>query len=280
MRRRQDNGLVYYQFEALSACSGLIHGVFTRLGGDSQPPFATLNLGRGVGDAPAAVEENYRRIARALGVEPTSFVTGYQVHSDHVVVVTNDMAGQLLPATDALVTQASRVTLTLRFADCVPILLFDPTQRAIGVAHAGWKGTLSRIAGKAIRAMEAAFGSRPEDIIAGIGPSIGPCCYEIGPDVLEQVEAVFGDTDGLLQDNPHGRVHLDLWAANRRVLAEEGVRVIELGNLCTSCHKDEFYSHRGEAGLTGRFGAFVALSHPAETSNRKADSRTCFICER
>jgi polyphenol oxidase len=260
LQRRQDNGLVYYQFEAFSACSGLIHGVFTRLGGVSHAPFETLNLGRGVGDAPAAIDENYQRIARALGVDPTSFVTGYQVHSDHVVVVKDDMAGQLLPATDALVTQAGRVTLTLRFADCVPILLFDPVRRAIGIVHAGWKGTLNRIAGKTVQALATAFGSRVENVIAGIGPSIGPCCYEIGEDVLEQVRATFSNTDGLLQMQPNGRVHFDLWAANRRVLSDEGVRTIELGALCTSCHRDEFFSHRGEAGITGRFGAFLALS--------------------
>ncbi len=286
MHRHQDNGLVFYQFESLSASSDLIHGIFARLGGVSRPPFAALNLGRGVGDAPAAVEENYLRIARTLGVRPTSFVTGYQVHSDHVVVVTDDMAGQLLPATDALVTQVTQVTLTLRFADCVPILLFDPVQRAIGVVHAGWKGTLNRIAGKTVRAMETAFGSRPADVLAGIGPSIGPCCYEVGRDVVEQVEAVFGDTRGLLQAKPNARTHLDLWAANRRVLADEGVRAIEVGGLCTSCHKDEFFSHRGEAGITGRFGAFVALRDSEEPSIRAASNRKesgsspCFIYER
>jgi polyphenol oxidase len=260
LRRCQENGLVYYQFAALSECSNLIHGVFARLGGASRPPFATLNLGRGVGDEPAAIDENYGRIARALGVEPASFVTGYQVHSDHVVVVTAEMAGQLLPATDALVTQARRVTLTLRFADCVPILMFDPVRQAIGIVHAGWKGTLSRVAGKTVRVMASEFGSRPADVIAGIGPSIGPCCYEVGEDVLAQVRATFRNTDGLVQVRQNGRVHLDLWAANRRVLFDEDVRTIELSGLCTSCHRDEFYSHRGDAGLTGRFGAFLALS--------------------
>ena len=261
MHRREENGLVYYQFEAWAAHSDLIHGVFTRLGGVSRPPFATLNLGRGVPDEPSAIDENYRRICAFLGLDRSSLVTSYQTHSDHVVVVDDAMAAQLLPATDALVTQSPRVALTLRFADCVPILLFDPVQRAIGIVHAGWKGTLSRIAGKTAEAMAAAFGSRPSNLMAGIGPSIGPCCYEVGADVRRQISATFGRVDGLLQPRAGDRVHLDLWAANRRVLEEAGVQDIETGGLCTSCHRDEFYSHRGEAGVTGRFGAFLALKH-------------------
>jgi polyphenol oxidase len=261
LHRREENGLVYYQFETLATHSDLIHGVFTRLGGVSRPPFATLNLGRGVPDEPVAIDENYRRICVLLGLDRSSLVTGYQTHSDRVVVVDDAMAGQLLPATDALVTQSPRVALTLRFADCVPILLFDPVQRAIGIVHAGWKGTLSRIAGKTAKAMVAEFGSRPSDLIAGIGPSIGPCCYEVGEDVQRLVSATFGRTDGLLQPREGDRVHLDLWEANRRVLEDADVQCIESGALCTSCHRDEFYSHRGEAGVTGRFGAFLALNH-------------------
>jgi polyphenol oxidase len=262
LHRREDNGLVFYQFETLATGSDLIHGVFTRLGGVSKPPFATLNLGRGVPDEPSAIDENYRRICATLGLDRSSLVTGYQTHSEHVVIVDDAMAGQLLPATDALITRSPRVALTLRFADCVPILLFDPVQRAIGIVHAGWKGTLSRIAGKTAEAMAASFGSRPSDLIAGIGPSIGPCCYEVGEDVRRLVSATFVRTDDLLQPRPGDRVHLDLWAANRRVLEDAGVQHIESGALCTSCHRHEFFSHRGEAGVTGRFGAFLALNQP------------------
>jgi len=259
LKQRQVNSLVYYEFDELASRTDLRHGVFTRLGGVSRPPFDTLNLGRSAGDDDAAVEENYLRVCRALGIGRTSLVTGYQVHSDHVAVVDSSDAGKILPATDGLVTIDERISLTLRFADCVPLLFFDPVQRAIGLAHAGWKGTVKKIGVKVVQTMEQAFGCQPADIIACIGPSIGPCCYEVGDDVIEQVRRAFPYAEELLIPQADGGIHFDLWAANRRQLQDLGLTRIEEAKICTAGRCDEFFSHRGNHHRTGRFGVFMSL---------------------
>ena len=259
MRRYQDHSLVYYQFQSLSSQEDVRHGVFTRLGGISTTPYDTLNLGRTVGDSDQAVQENYRRICRELRFSRESLVTGYQVHSDVVAVVGPAERGIVIPTTDALITDSSAVSLTLRFADCVPVLFYDPCRRVIGIAHAGWKGTVDRICAKVIAKLEAVFGSRPSDVIAGIGPAIGPCCYQVGEDVVQHVVEAFPYADELLLPQSDGSVHFDLWAANRRQLEDAGVTAIEEARLCTACHRDEFFSHRADRGKTGRFGAFIAL---------------------
>lgn len=260
MQRLQDDSLVHYRFDRLAPHSNVNHGIFTRLGGVSRPPFSSLNLGRSVGDSPDAVEENYRRVCQVLGVAHESLVTGYQVHSDRVAVVGRAHRGYLLKDTDALVTDSVDICLTLRFADCVPLVFFDPVRQAVGLAHAGWKGTVSKIGGKVVEAMQFAYGCKPADIIAGIGPSIGPCCYQVGADVIQQVQQAFSGVDGLFVAQGDGSLHLDLWAANRRALEALGIEIIEVSGLCTSCHRDEFFSHRGDKGQTGRFGAFVKLA--------------------
>ena len=259
MRRCQDHSLVYYQFENLSSQEHVCHAVFTRLGGTSLPPYDTLNLGRSVGDTEQAVHENYARICRELGISIASLVTGYQVHSDVVAVVGPNERGNILPTTDALVTDSAAIGLTLRFADCVPVLFYDPCRRVIGIAHAGWKGTVDKICNKVIATFETVFGSRPADIIAGIGPAIGPCCYQVGEDVVRRVEEAFPYAGDLLLPQADGSVHFDLWAANRRQLEDVGITTIEEARMCTSCRHDEFFSHRANHGKTGRFGAFIAL---------------------
>jgi len=257
--RCQANSLVYYEFDGLASQAGLQHGVFTRLGGVSRPPFDTLNLGRSVGDDDEAVEENYSRVCRALNIVRNSLVTGYQVHSDHVAVVSPNDAGRLLPSTDGLLTASEGLSLTLRFADCVPLLFFDPVQQVVGLAHAGWKGTVNHIGVKVVQAMQEKFGSCPENILACIGPSIGPCCYEVGNDVIDQVRQVFPYADDLLIPQVQHTVHFDLWAANRRQLQESGLAQIEEAKMCTACQRDEFFSHRGDHHQTGRFGVFISL---------------------
>jgi YfiH family protein len=161
---------------------------------------------------------------------------------------------------DIIFTDRPEVTLYMRFADCVPILLHDPRKGVVGIAHAGWLGTVRCAADAAIRAMVEHYGSSPEDIQAAIGPSIGPDHYEVGPDVIVQVAQSFGaHAASLLQR--HGRsTHLDLWEANRLQLESAGVRHIELAGICTACHLEDWYSHRAEKGKTGRFGALIALN--------------------
>jgi YfiH family protein len=147
----------------------------------------------------------------------------------------------------------------LRFADCVPILFYDPVRGAVGLAHAGWRGTVACIARATVRRMVEAFGCRPADIRAGIGASIGPCCYEVGDEVVEAARAAFPNARHLLRRQDGGRWHFDLWAANCHQLALEGVKEIEVSGFCTACRTNEWFSHRAEEGRTGRLGAVIGL---------------------
>lgn len=259
MRRTTYRSVVYYQFSSFLDRAGVKHGVFTRLGGHSRPPWDSLNTGHTVGDDLEAVEANHDLIFAALGVRREDVVSPHQVHSTTVRVVDERSRGQVCPETDALVTDAPNVVLMLRFADCVPILLYDPVRSVVGLAHAGWRGTVSGIADAVVQTMVHEMGCRLENIRAGIGPSIGPCCYEVGEDVAEAASSAFSDVDVLLESRPNGRWHLDLWAANRRQLAEAGVRSIEVAGICTACRTDEWFSHRAEQGKTGRLGAVIGL---------------------
>jgi YfiH family protein len=257
-----ENGLAYYQFESLTrfaARGDLRYGIFTRLGGVSASPNATLNTAHTVGDEPTAVAENHRRICRALGVDAASIASGYQVHGASVALIGSQDRGRVRPETDVLLTDRPGIPLMQRFADCVPLVLYDPVRRAVGLAHAGWRGTAQGVAIRAVRAMGQAFGSRPGDVVAGVGPSIGPCCYEIGPEVTARIRAGFQEGDGWLVPQITGAIHLDLWAANRQQLEAAGVGQTEVSGLCTACHTDEFFSHRAEKGRTGRFGVLAVL---------------------
>jgi len=260
LRREENNGLLYYRFDSLAACGEIVHGVFTRLGGTSGPPYHWLNVGKSVGDDEKAVDANYDLICQTLGIHGGDIATAYQVHSANVAVVGPEDRGRVALRTDALVTNGPGVFLMLRFADCVPIAFYDPVQRAIGLAHAGWKGTLSKAAQKTVEAMMEAYGSRPADLIACIGPSIGPCCYQIGGNVVRRVDEVFPHQPQLLHHQGDGSRHFDLWEANRLQLAALGVHQIEVSGLCTACHNDEFFSHRADNGRTGRFAVVVGLT--------------------
>lgn len=256
MQPIEAEGLVYYRFESIPAR----HGIFTRAGGVSAAPWNSLNLGGNVGDDPLAVRENHRRMYAALGVNGDRASTVWQVHSADVVYAAGPVPGRRwLAAADAMMTDQPDTPLAMRFADCTPILVCDTRRGAVGMAHAGWRGTVQGISGELVRAMVEAFGSRPADLVAGIGPSIGPEHYQVGEEVVEAVKAHFGATDGLIARNPDdGTAYLDLWAANRLDLERAGVAQVEVAGLSTAAHTSEFYSHRAEKGRTGRFGAVIA----------------------
>jgi hypothetical protein len=148
----------------------------------------------------------------------------------------------------------------MRFADCVPIFFYDPIHRAIGLAHSGWLGTVRRVPVAAIQAMAEEFGTHPNDLIAGIGPAIGPDHYPIGSEVVERVREAFGANADDHLEIRDGEVYLNLWSANRDLMAREGVKSVEVAELCTACHLEDWYSHRGEGRITGRFGAMIALN--------------------
>ncbi len=257
MHRRNANGLVFYTFSLLDSFDGLVQAVFTRLGGVSRPPYHWLNVGHTVGDDLEAVETNHRLIFNALGITEGRVVTCHLVHGIRVAPVGREHLGKVIPATDGLITDTPGVFLLLRFADCVPVVLYDPRRRAVGLVHAGWQGSVLGIAAEAVKEMRRHFGSRPEDILAGIGPSIGPCCYEVGDDVISFARRHL-DAPPLLA-KPGGSVHLDLWELNRQHLLRMGVRRVEVARICTRCRRDEFFSHRGDGGRTGRFAVVVGL---------------------
>lgn len=260
MRRIADHGPVYYQFEQWAGHDGPVHGIFTRLGGVSAAPWHSLNVGSTVGDDPQAVEHNRHLMYQALGVDGSRACTVWQVHSAETVVVTGPSTGRSwLARADGMVTDRPGLPLVMRFADCVPVLFFDPVQQVIGMAHAGWRGTVLGAAPAVARTMIEVFGCRPEDIQAGIGPSIGPERYQVGEEVVAAVRQAFGGLDGLLRRADDGTAYLNLWEANRRALAGLGLERVEVAGICTASRTDEFYSHRAERGRTGRFGAVMAL---------------------
>ncbi len=264
MRRSEYHGVVFYQFENLSRRGGLVHGVFSRRGGVSAPPFDTLNVGSTVGDDLANVLINRQRMAEALGMRDEDMRTVWQVHGADVVVIRGRGPQEWPPPqADGILTREIGLPLVMRFADCVPILLYDPVQRVAGIAHAGWRGTVAGAGAATVRTMCDAFGSRPADILAAIGPSIGPCCYEVGEEVVAQIREVFGDREELFHAANGKGPRLDLWAANRLALEQAGVEQIEVAGICTACRKDEFFSHRAEAGRTGRFGVVIMLKEEA-----------------
>lgn len=233
------------------------HVALSRFGGVSEAPFSSLNVGNTVGDDPVRVEENLERILRALDWRGDQVVSGFQVHGDRVHVVTPEDAGSVIPSTDALLSDVPGLLLLGRYADCVPVLLFDPIRRVVGLAHAGWRGTVQRIAIKAVETMAAAYGSHAEDVRAVVGPSIGPCCFQVGDEVLEAFRCAHAAHDADVVDMERG--HVNLWRANALQLAGCGVKEIAVAELCTSCHVDRFYSHRRENGNTGRFAVAIGL---------------------
>ena len=252
----QQNGIRYFQFKSLKAH----HAIFTRQGGVSPHPWSSLNMGGNVGDERDRVRSNRLLSFEMMGCHPESIHDSWLVHGTDVIYVTSphSMDAPAIKA-DILLTDQPDITLFMRFADCVPILVYDPRREVIGIAHAGWLGTVRDVAGETIRSMHKGYGVNPSDVVACIGPSIGPDHYQVKEDVIEQAMKVFGsDVDQVLHqvgDN----TYFNLWSANRILLQRAGVSQIEISEICTACHLDDWYSHRGEKGKTGRFGALVSL---------------------
>lgn len=243
--------LPLFQFSNLSQVPGIVHGISTRAGGISEGRCESLNVSYSVGDATENVDENLRRIAEAVGATRENLFAAYQVHGRTVTVVESDSEPR--PKCDVLVTSSPSKTLMLRYADCTPVLLADTRRSAVGVVHAGWRGSAVRAASAAVEAMAEAFGSRPGDLVAGIGPAIGPCCYVVGDDVVK----AFADRSALFHE-----CRLDLWEANRQALMAAGVpdENIEVAGICTQCNADDYFSHRANGGQpAGRFAGVIRL---------------------
>lgn len=262
MRLDREAQIACLRFPLLEAIPGVRHAVTTRLGGRSDGPYAAANLGLSVGDDHAAVLAN-RDLAAALvapGVHPA---TVKQVHGVAAALV--EAPGEPgLPLCDAdmLATRTPGVPLLVQAADCAPIVLIDAELPAVAVVHAGWRGTAAGAGREAVATMQRLFGSRPQRLLAGIGPAIGVCCYEVGNDVAAAVAAASGGAAGIVDRSRGDRPHLSLQAALQAQLLAAGLPEsgIAAAGLCTACRLDLFYSHRREGTPTGRFGALVALS--------------------
>ena len=250
----------YFNFTSLEN-QGLYHAIFTRHGGFSPTPWRSLNFGASVGDDALRVVQNRETALNSVNIKHDSVYDLYQVQSAKVVVTDKPLP----PNTphikaDAMITNKPNITLMMRFADCVPILLFDPVFRVVGISHAGWIGTVDQIVKKTILLMNEKYGTDPKDIIATIGPSIGPDHYSVGKDVVDRVHASFGDKVDQLVIQRDGKTFFDLWNANKVLLTDVGVKNIEVSQICTFCNLDDWYSHRGEHGSTGRFGVILGLN--------------------
>lgn len=259
-----ENGVITYTFENLAAYPVSAH-VSTRHGGVSPAPWNSLNFSVKRGDSGERVRANRQRLADALRIEATSFVFCQQVHGSRVERVVRDDAGAVRLDADGLLTADAMTPLSLVFADCVPVALYDRRRHVLAVCHAGWRGTVAGIAADTVAAMRSAFDTDPADIVAGIGPSIGPDSYEVGTDVVTAAERL-PDADRLFRfRNGSGRnPHFDLWEANRSQLVQAGVpeSQIEVSGIDTARNTADFFSHRAEHGQCGLF-SMVAWLHEA-----------------
>ena len=255
--RIDHNGLSFYRS---CAWTGLRHGIFTRRGGVSSGHFASLNLGASSGDDIEAVRENHARMYAAAGVNSQRGTSCWLVHSTDVIIVKEPQQGRHLPQADALITDLPDTSLVMRYADCVPLIVYDPVKRAIGLAHAGWRGTVHGMAGKLVQAMTAAYNCRPSDIEVLLGPAISQRNYTVGAEVVAAADGYFGERAGVIRRDPrNGASRFDLWRANQADLARQGVEKVSVIDICTHDNTSEFYSHRAEQGRTGRFGVLVSL---------------------
>ena len=255
----QTEHVEYYSFDIISD-KQVVNAVFTRNGGVSPAPWAALNMGGTVGDDPQRVAINRQRAIKAIDRAERSVFDVWQVHSKDIVCATSPrQANTAHQKADAILTDRPEVTLFMRFADCVPIFLHDPYRKVVGLVHAGWKGTVNKIVAGAVQTMKQHYRSKPGDIIAAIGPSIGPDHYPIGQDVISWVESAFGVEAQSMLIKQGYEIKFDLWKANEYLLNESGVKNIEVAGFCTVCHLNQWYSHRAENGNTGRFGAFIGL---------------------
>ena len=260
--------LLLLKYPLLEQTGVVEHCFTTRLGGVSEGIFSYMNLSFTRGDEKSAVEENFRRVAGALEIKPEQFVFTDQTHTTNVRKVTRTDAGKGLTKerdykdVDGLITDEPGLVLSTFFADCVPLYFVDPVHHAIGMSHSGWRGTVGRIGAVTIAAMEKEYGSKPEELICAIGPSICQDCYEVSEDVAEEFAKEFTDREQeILLDKKNGKYQLDLWRANEIVLTEAGVLTEHLAvtNICTCCNQKLLFSHRASKGKRGNLGGFLYL---------------------
>lgn len=267
--REIEKEVPYLEYPLLTDTKIVHHGFSTRLGGVSQGCYASMNLSFTRGDDEAAVRENYRRIAKSIGVKCENMVLSQQTHTTNVRVVTEKDKGKGIVKpldytdVDGMVTNIHGICLVTFYADCVPLYFVDPVQKAIGLSHSGWRGTVGKIGKETIRKMEEQYGSDPKDILAAVGPSICKDCYEVSEDVILEFQKNFKERywKDLFYRKENGKYQLDLWKANEIIFKESGIlpEHIAVTNVCTHCNSEILYSHRTSGDRRGNLAAFLAL---------------------
>lgn len=269
VREEKREGVTYLTFPILEESGLVSHGFSTRMGGVSQGIYASMNFTFTRGDNPEHVRENYRRMAKALSVDRHRMVLSYQTHTTNVRRVTARDEGKGMEKerdyqdVDGLITDIPGITLVTFYADCVPLYILDPVHKAIGLSHSGWRGTVGRMGAVTLKAMKEAYGTRAEDVLCAIGPSICRDCFEVGEEVAAEFQKEFDRRywQELVSVNERGRYQLDLWKANEIILREAGVRPasIETTDICTRCNPQYLFSHRAAGDKRGNLAAFLCL---------------------
>lgn len=258
--------------QLLSSSAGVVHGITRRVAGMG---LANGNVGDTPPRDPADAWEMRKQWGQLIGYDPERLVRAGQVHENNVFVVRKEHAGMgrrrdtPTPATaDAIITQAVNVPIMTLAADCLPLLMYDPVQRVVAAVHAGWRSTVMDIAGETVRAMQREFETDPADILAFLGPAIGVCCNEVGPEVTvawREIAADLGPLRELAVTRPSVKEHFDVPRANTLLLQRAGLRAehLEVSSICTKCNLDDWFSHRGQGLATGRQGGVIMLKEPA-----------------
>lgn len=270
LRENWKDGVLYFTFPILETEDIIFHGFSSRIGGVSEGEFSQMNFSFSRGDDPVHVKENYQRIANAIGFDVHKLVCSHQTHTTHVRQVTAADCGKGYEKerdysdVDGLITNVPGVVLATFYADCVPLYFVDPVHRAIGLSHSGWRGTVCDIAGETVRCMQEAYGTKPEDIQAVIGPSICQDCYEVGEDVIGQFRDAYDMSvwPSLFQaGKEEGKYQLNLWEACRWNMRKAGIlqEHIEVTDLCTCCNPQVLFSHRASKGKRGNLAAFLGI---------------------
>lgn len=252
----------YLTFKKLDQ-AGVIHGFSTRMGGVSKGIFASMNLSYTRGDDKAAVDENFRRIGKAIGFDSKKLVFSNQIHETKIHKATKEDCGKVMTNMDGLVTNEKEVPLYTGYADCVPLFFYDPVKEVVALAHSGWRGTAGRIGAKMIDVMEKGYGCSKKDIVAAIGPSICRDCYEVSEDVADvfREEMQGHQPEEYMDDKGNGKYQLDLWKINEIILLEAGIKRehLDITDVCTCCNSKYLFSHRASHGKRGNLGAFIVL---------------------
>lgn len=275
LKQNTKEGIEYLTFPKIEECGIVSHLFSTRIGGVSKGCYSEINFSYTRGDEKEDVDENFKRIQKIMGYERglERFVCTYQTHTTNVRLVTKDDMGKGTIVQrdytdiDGLICNDPGVILTIYYADCTPLMFVDPVNKAIGLSHSGWRGTVNRMGAKTLKAMNDNFGTKAEDVICGIGPSICGDCYEVGNDVKAEFISSFGEKkvfdEKIMtpEEGKPGKYLLDIWNANRFVLEEAGVKRdnIEMTDICTFENSDYLFSHRKTGEKRGNLAAFLAL---------------------